>query len=186
VQKGLKFLTESLYAYNEYTHPWGRVIMSKTVSKQMGDLPVRGGQGQDHKDVVSRAMDMAGGLVVMGLLAGAAALLGACAQPTRYVAVPVPTSAPATPVLQACADHAASAQRQAFGERFRGLQFDSAQLVLASPAGKVGSQQVGAVYDGNGQWYGRQPGTMGEWRAIRFHCMVSPVGNVVYSFVRAE
>lgn len=159
--------------------------MAKAGSKQMVEMPVRGGQGHDQKDLVRRAMDMAGGLVVMGLLAAAAALLGACTQ-TRYVAVPVPQSAPATPVLQACADHAAAAQRQAFGERFRGLQFDSAQLVLASPANKVGRQEVGAVYDGNGQWYGRQPGTMGEWRAIRFHCMVSPVGNVVYSFVRAE
>ncbi|RYG59159.1 MAG: hypothetical protein EON60_11255 [Alphaproteobacteria bacterium] len=159
--------------------------MAKAGSKQMPEMPVRGGQGHDQKDLVRRATDMAGGLVVMGLLAAAAALLGGCTQ-TRYVAVPVPQSAPATPVLQACADHAAAAQRQAFGERFRGLQFDSGQLVLASPANKVGSQEVGAVYDGNGQWYGRQPGTMGEWRAIRFHCMVSPVGNVVYSFVRAE
>lgn len=159
--------------------------MAKAGSKPMAEMPVRAGQGHDNKDLVRRAVDMAGGLIVMGLLAGAAALLGGCTQ-TRYVAVPVPQDAPATPVLQACADHAAAAQRQAFGERFRALQFDSAQLVLASPMRKVGSQEVGAVYDGNGQWYGRQPGTMGEWRAIRFHCMVSPVGNVVYSFVRAE
>lgn len=159
--------------------------MAKAVMKTSAEMPVRAGQGHDTKDLVRRAVDMAGGLVVMGLLAAAAALLGACTE-TRYVAVPVPQSAPATPVLQACADHAAAAQRKAFGERFRALQFDSAQLVLASPMNKVGSQEVGAVYDGNGQWYGRQPGTMGEWRAIRFHCMVSPVGNVVYSFVRAE
>ena len=159
--------------------------MAKVNAKTAPTMPVRGGQGHDSKDVVAKAVDVAGGLIVMGLLAAAASLLGGCTQ-TRYVAVPVPPSAPATPVLQACADHAAVAQRDAFGDTFRALQFDSANLVLASPLNKVGSQPVGAVYDGDGQWYGRQYGTMGEWRKIRFHCMVSPVGNVVYSFVRAE
>ena len=121
------------------------------------------------------------------LVAGALALLlGACAQPVRYVAVPTVADAPATPVLQACAEHAARAQREAFGDVFRALQFNRAGLVLASPMNKVGSQDVGAVYDGEGTWYGRPAGTMGEWRSVRFHCMVSPMGNVVYSFVRAN
>jgi hypothetical protein len=159
--------------------------MAKVNAKQVSAMPVRGGQGHESREIVSKAVDIAGGLVVMAALAAAATLLGGCTQ-TRYVAVPVPQSAPATPLLQACADHAAVAQRTAFGDRFRALQFDSADLVLASPDNKVGSQAVGAVYDGDGQWFGRQPGTMGEWRRIRFHCMVSPVGNVVYSFVRAQ
>jgi hypothetical protein len=146
---------------------------------------VRGGQGADGRAVVNKMVDIVGGLVVMGALALAASLLGGCTE-TRYVAVPVPQVAPATPVLQACADHAARAQRDAFGDSFRALQFDSANLVLATPHNKVGSQPVGAIYDGDGQWYGRPAGTMAEWRAVRFHCMVSPVGNVVYSFVRAE
>ena len=148
-------------------------------------VAVRGGQGVDGHMVVNRVVDIVGGLIVMAVLTAAAALLGGCTE-TRYVAVPVPQMAPATPVLQACADHAANAQRDAFGDKFRALQFDSANLVLAVPGEKVGSQQIGAIYDGDGQWYGRPAGTMAEWRAIRFHCMVSPVGNVVYSFVRAE
>jgi len=125
-------------------------------------------------------------LVVMIMLGVLALLLGACAQPVKYIAVPTVTDAPATPVLQACAEHAARAQRQAFGESFRALQFNRAGLVLASPMNKVGSQDVGAVYDGDGVWYGRPAGSMGEWRSVRFHCMVSPMGNVVYSFVRAN
>lgn len=126
-------------------------------------------------------------LVMVGIVGGVmlAAMLGGCTE-TRYVGVPVPQSAPATPLLQACADHAALAQRTTFGEDFRGLQFDAANLVMAQPDQMVGSQKIGAIYDGEGQWFGRPVGTMGEWRAVRFHCMVSPVGNVVYSFVRAE
>lgn len=121
-------------------------------------------------------------MIALGILA---LLLGACAQPVKYIAVPTVSDAPATPVLQACAEHAARGQREAFGESFRALQFNRAGLVLASPMKKVGSQEVGAVYDGDGVWYGRPYGTMGEWRSVRFHCMVSPMGNVVYSFVRA-
>lgn len=119
------------------------------------------------------------------MMLGVAMLAAACAQ-VKYVAVPVNPPLPKTPVLQACADHAANAQRQTFGNTFTGLQFDTANLVLAKPHGAVGSQQVGAVYDGDGQWFGRPYGTMGEWRRIRFHCMISPVGEVVYSFVRQE
>lgn len=152
---------------------------------QGSGVVLQGGQGDNGRPVLNKIVDIFGGLVVMLILAAIATLLGGCVE-TRYVAVPVPQSAPATPVLQACADHAANAQRDAFGDKFRALQFDSADLVLASPSQKVGSQTIGAVYDGNGQWYGRPAGTMGEWRAVRFHCMVSPVGNVVYSFVRAE
>lgn len=162
-----------------------KVMKQDLVRTDVQGAAVRGGQGADGRAVVNRVVDIVGGLVVMGALAAAAALLGGCTE-TGYVAVPVAQMAPATPVLQACADHAAAAQRDAFGDKFRALQFDSANLVLAAPGNKVGSQQVGAVYDGDGQWYGRPAGTMAEWRAIRFHCMVSPVGNVVYSFVRAE
>lgn len=158
--------------------------MSKQSIRREPEL-VLGGQGDNGRSILNRVFEIFGGLVVMLVLAAMATLLGGCTQ-TRYVAVPVAPSAPATPVLQACADHAAAAQRTAFGDSFKALQFDSANLVLASPQNKVGSQTIGAVYDGNGQWFGRPAGTMGEWRAVRFHCMVSPVGNVVYSFVRAE
>lgn len=146
---------------------------------------VAGGQGDNGRSVRSKVIDIFGGLVLMLALAGLATLLGGCSE-TRYVAVPVPQVAPRTPLLQACANHAAMAQRDAFGDDFRALQFDSANLVLTAPAGKVGSQAVGAVYDGDGQWFGRPHGSMGEWRAVRFHCMVSPKGNVLYSFLRAE
>lgn len=146
---------------------------------------VAGGQGDNGRSVRTKVMDIFAGLVLMLALAGLATLLGGCTE-TRYVAVPVPQTAPATPVLQACADHAAVAQREAFGDSFRALQFDASNLVLAAPNEKVGSQEVGAVYDGDGQWFGKPYGTMGEWRAVRFHCLVSPKGNVLYSFLRAE
>jgi hypothetical protein len=119
------------------------------------------------------------------MIMGVAWLASACTE-VKYVAVPVNPQLPKTPVLQACADHAADAQRSTFGDKFNGLQFDTANLVLTKPTGAVGSQQVAAVYDGDGEWYGRPYGTMGEWRKIRFHCMISPVGEVVYSFVRQE
>lgn len=106
--------------------------------------------------------------------------LAACA-PVRYVAVPVAPELPVTPVLQACADHAASAQKKAFGEEFRLLQLDTAGLVLTAPEARVGSQDVGAVYDGMGSWYGAQ-----EFRRVKFHCLISTRGQVVYSFVRGE
>ena len=124
-------------------------------------------------------------LLVMLAVALVATLLGGCTERVRYVAVPTLPPAPVTPVLHQCAEHAARAQKQAFGDTFRGLQFDRAGLVLAMPTTRVGRQEVGAVYDGEGQWYGRPDGTRGEWRSVRFHCMVSPLGNVVYSFVRA-
>ena len=116
-----------------------------------------------------------------------AVALGACAtqQDVHYVAVPTPQPAPVTPALQACAQHAARGQREAFGNTFTGLQFDTAGLVLTAPEGKVGKQAVGAVYDGDGQWFGRPYGRVSEWRRIRFHCMLSPAGKVVYSFVRS-
>lgn len=122
---------------------------------------------------------MRNGLMFMVL----AALAGGCTQ-VKYVAVPVAPPLPKTPVLQACAEHAADAQRATFGAAFSGLQFDTANLILTKPHGAVGSQPVEAVYDGDGQWFGRPYGTMGAWRKIRFHCMISPVGEVVYSFVR--
>lgn len=120
-------------------------------------------------------------------LAGVVGMLGGCAgQQVKYVAVPSVPDAPATPVLAQCANHAARAQREAFGEAFRALQFNASGLVLTTPRQAVGNQQIGAIYDGNGLWYGRPAGTMGEQRAVRFHCMVSPMGNVVYSFIRSE
>lgn len=91
---------------------------------------VAGGQGDNGRSVRTKVMDIFAGLVLMLALAGLATLLGGCTE-TRYVAVPVPQTAPATPVLQACADHAAVAQRAAFGDSFRALQFDASNLVLS-------------------------------------------------------
>jgi hypothetical protein len=105
---------------------------------------------------------------------------------TQYVPVMVPTPLRATPQLQACVDHAAQAQRTTFGEAFRGLQFDTAQMVATAPQNPVGQQKVGLVFDGNGTWWGRPQGTQGEWRRVRFHCLFNPAGQVVYSFVRSE
>lgn len=115
----------------------------------------------------------------------AAALAAGCTQ-VRYVNVPVVPTPTQTPYLQACADHAANAQRAAFGDVFTSLQLNNNNLVLTAPDRAVGSQQVGAVYDGDGVWYGRPVGTLGERRTLRFHCMISPAGQVVYSFVRSE
>ncbi|MBI1309115.1 MAG: hypothetical protein GC129_04590 [Proteobacteria bacterium] len=115
----------------------------------------------------------------MSVFAVAAALSG-CGE-TYFVAVPTPAALPVTPELQACADHAAGAQKAAFGSDFNALSLNTDNLVLTAPKLPVGSQPVGAVYDGEGQWYGQK-----EYRAVRFHCMLSPQGQVVYSFVRAE
>lgn len=108
-----------------------------------------------------------------------------CAQ-TRYVMVPTPPNPPAGELLQACTDHAAKAQRNAFGSDFRGLQLNTAQAILAAPSQPIGAQDVAAVYDGEGVWFGQPKGTMGEWRKVRYHCMLNPAGQVVYSFVRAQ
>ena len=109
--------------------------------------------------------------------------MAGCAR-TTYVMVPTPPSPPAGALLQACTDHAAKAQRGAFGHEFRGLQFNTAQAVLAAPLQPVGTQPVGAVYDGEGVWFGQPQGAMGVWRKVRYHCMLNPAGQVVYSFVR--
>lgn len=124
-------------------------------------------------------LDMSNGIVFAGILMAAGMLVG-CGD-THYVAIPAAPMLPATPGLQACADHAAGAQKQAFGERFNGIQFNTNDLVLTAPSLPIGTQPVGVVYDGQGQWYGTQ-----EYRRVKFHCMLSPSGQVVYSFVRAE
>lgn len=120
------------------------------------------------------------------ILMTAAALAAAGCTETKYVDVPVMPVLPKTPVLDACAEHAATAQRSEFGDSFRGLRLDTKDLILTAPAVPVGTQPVGAVYDGRGVWYGQPWGTMGEWRRVRFHCLVNPKGQVVYSFVRSE
>jgi len=114
-------------------------------------------------------------------------VLAACAgtQTVHYVAIPTPAPAPDSPQLHACAAHAARGQRAAFGDSFTGLKLDSAGMVLTASDGPVGTQAIGAVYDGDGEWLGRPYGRVSEWRRIRFHCMVSPAGKVVYSFVRS-
>ena len=109
--------------------------------------------------------------------------MAGCAR-TTYVMVPTPPAPPVGALLQACTDHAAKAQRNAFGTDFRGLQFNTAQAVIASPMQPVGTQDVAAVYDGEGVWFGQPQGAMGEWRKVRYHCMLNPAGQVVYSFVR--
>ena len=116
---------------------------------------------------------------------GVAAAVSGCVQ-TRYVAVPVDMPPPGGRVLQACTDHAATAQRKAFGNEFRGLQLDTLQAVLAAPETPVGNQPVAVAYDGEGTWFGQPHGTLGEWRKVRYHCLVSPAGQVVYSFIRAQ
>ncbi len=115
--------------------------------------------------------------------------LAGCTHPhplTRLVEVPLPPPPPGGALLDACANHAAHAQRMSFGQEFRGLQLDTYQAVLTSPAQPVGSQQVAAVYDGEGTWFGRPQGTQGEWRKVHYHCLLNPAGQVVYSFIRAQ
>ena len=121
---------------------------------------------------------LAGSLTLAGLLSG-------CAQ-TRYVAVPVAPAPPGGPILDACTSHAAHAQRAAFGDEFRGLQLNTTHAVLAETTAPVGNQPVAAAFDGEGVWFGRPHGTQGEWRKVRYHCLFSPAGQVVYSFVRAQ
>jgi hypothetical protein len=127
-------------------------------------------------------------LKIIGMLSMAALAslgLAGCTQ-TRYVNIPVAPPPPGGPVLQACADHAAGSQRTAFGDEFRGLQLNTQNAILAAPTQTVGNQAVAAVMDGEGLWFGRPHGTMGEWRKVRYHCLLNPAGQVVYSFIRAE
>ena len=121
----------------------------------------------------------------MILLGVTGMVMTACTQ-TRYVAVPVAPPPPGGKLLQACADHAAASQRAAFGDEFRALQLNTQNAVLAAPEQPVGNQTVAAAYDGESLWFGRPQGTMGEWRKVRYHCLLNPAGQVVYSFVRAE
>lgn len=122
---------------------------------------------------------------MMIFLSVAGLLTTACTQ-IRSVAVPVSAPPPGGKLLQACADHAAASQRAAFGDEFRALQLNTQNAVLAAPGQPVGNQKVAAAYDGEGLWFGRPQGTMGEWRKVRYHCLLNPAGQVVYSFVRAE
>lgn len=111
---------------------------------------------------------------------GILAVLGGCTS-TQYVSVPAVPAMDASPQLQACAVHASGAQKAAFGDDFNGLQLNTQGLIVTAPKLPVGKQQVSAIYDGEGQWFGVR-----EYRKVRFHCMISPAGQVVYSFVRGE
>ncbi len=121
---------------------------------------------------------MAGLLLVLGAL-------GACSQ-TRYVAIPVAPPPPGGALLQACTDHAARSQRATLGDTFRSLQLNTYNAVLTAPRHNIGSQPVAAVYDGEGLWFGMPHGTLGEWRAVRYHCLLNPAGQVVYTFIRPQ
>jgi hypothetical protein len=113
-----------------------------------------------------------------------AGLLGGCASSviTQPLAVH-PTQAPA-PYLAACASSAAMGQRQALGESFKMLQLTTEDLLIIRPTGPVGRQRVAYAYDGTGDWWAKNGQNRPEWRKIRFHCLVSPQGQVVYSFVK--
>lgn len=113
------------------------------------------------------------------VLLGVLALYG-CTE-TRYVEVPVKPELLAGPELKACEAHASKAQKDVFGSDFSMLQFSTRGMVLTAPTEAVGKQRISAVYDGEGEWFGPR-----EWRKVRFHCMISPAGQVVYSFVRGE
>jgi len=121
---------------------------------------------------------------LLSIAAGAVFFAGCTT--TRYMNVATPPAPPAGKPLQACTTHAAKAQRAAFGNEFRGLQLDALQAVLVAPSLPVGAQPVAAAYDGEGTWFGQPQGTMGEWRKVRYHCLLNPAGQVVYSFVRAQ
>jgi hypothetical protein len=82
--------------------------------------------------------------------------------------------------LQACADHAAAAQK-AVADDFRVLRFDSERLVALPVQETVGSQAIAGVYDGYGARYSAK-----EYRLVNFHCLQNPAGQIVYSFVRAQ
>lgn len=113
----------------------------------------------------------------IGFMAVLAALAG-CAE-TRYVEVPARPVVAESPALRACVAHASAAQAAVYGSDFSMLQVLPQGMVVTAPRLPVGKQQVSAVFDGEGQWFGPR-----EYRRVRFHCMISPAGQVVYSFVR--
>ena len=100
--------------------------------------------------------------------------------PVYVPSAPRTTTSMAALGLQACADHAASAQASV-ADDFRVLRFDTERLIALPVRETVGSQQIAGVYDGQGARYGSK-----EYRLVRFHCLQNPAGQVVYSFVRAE
>lgn len=115
------------------------------------------------------------------------AVAGTACAPTYEGVELAPQPAPAAPFLQACASHAAKAQRAIYGNSFRVLQLESTGLAVNTPrTGFVGAQPVAWAYDGTGTWVGMPHGTYGEWRRVHFHCLVSPTGKAVYSYVRPE
>lgn len=114
------------------------------------------------------------------VLLGVSCLVAACTE-VRYVEVPSPAEMADSRRLQACADHAFRAQKAVFGSDFSALRLSAAGVAVAAPRLPVGKQRVGEVYDGVGEWYGVR-----EYRKVRFHCMFSDSGQVLYSFVRGE
>jgi hypothetical protein len=75
--------------------------------------------------------------------------------------------------LQACADHAAAAQKSV-ADDFRVMRFDSERLVALPVRETVGSQAIAGVYDGYGARYGAK-----EYRLVQFHCLQDTAGQIV-------
>jgi hypothetical protein len=125
-----------------------------------------------------------------GVSLAVSAILAGCTAPQRVVVYPYLYPAPAeTPspnaALQACADHAARAQKDARGSDFEMLRLNSAGLDQLPFESYVGQQYVSQVLDGTGVWWGRNFDGESEYREVRFHCLTAPRERVVYSYVRA-
>lgn len=111
----------------------------------------------------------------------AATLLAGCCVAPKVVYIYDLKQPVATPALQACVDHAANAQVSVNRDSFKMLRFDTSNLLEAEIRQMVGSQPVSDVLDGEGAYWGTK-----EFRAVTFHCLLNPQGQVVYSFVRPK
>jgi len=118
------------------------------------------------------------------LMALAGLTLAGCSAPARpqvysLPAFPAPSD---NPMLQACAEHAATNMRMSLPDRFKMLKLENNATTLeATQNFFVGSQPAARVLDGRGLAYFNR-----ETRLVRFHCVMDDKGAPLYSFLRPE
>ena len=113
-----------------------------------------------------------------GLLAFVAMVSGCTRVQEVYYYNPAPVNLPVRAV-EACEAHAGGVQQARYGQDFRFILANANGLGVYGVPDPVGTQQVAMALDGTADLW-----RSGEYRKVRWHCLVNPDGRVVYSFVR--
>lgn len=110
--------------------------------------------------------------------------LTACAalRPTPqlvYIYQPAPTHLPVA-AATACQQHASMAQLMRHGSNFQVLQVNPIGLLASPVIHPIGSQPAAMALDGTADIWRK-----GEYRRVRWHCLVNTQNQALYTYVRA-